>query len=353
MKLATYQDGSRDGQLVVVSRDLASAHYATGIATRLQAVLEDWGFLSPQLQDLSDELNAGRARHAFAFDAARCLAPLPRAYEAVVCTAYPSHAELARQIAGDDAAGAVAHDPAPVRLGGADLLGPRMPIVAAREALGIDFGAGLAAITGDLPAGVGADRALDGIRLLTLANTATLRSLEAVDGAGGAGGSGGSGFDHHLAAAFGPVAATPDELAGIWQGGVLQGAVQSTLNGRKVGLCDAGADMAFGFGALLERVCRLRGLRAGSIVATGPVGNRGTMRGSRTDWPRGSGSIAEKRCIETLQDGAPQTPFLRFGDTVRIEMKGRDGRSLFGAIEQDVLSPAEAHERLHGVPAGA
>lgn len=381
MKLATYQDGSRDGQLVIVSRDLASAHYATGIATRLQAVLEDWNFLSPQLQDLSDDLNAGRARHAFPFDPARCLAPLPRAYEVIACTAYPALDELARQAgaaeaapsskaaraetavatghatAATAAAGNVqgttaepAADGAPVRLGGAGLLGAHAPIEAAREALGIDFGAGLAVITGDVPAGSSAADALDAIRLLTLANEVTLRSLVGGEQARGA-----AGFDSRPAVAFGPVAVTPDELAGAWDRGVLQGVLQSSWNGRKVGMCDTGADMQFGFGELVARACRTHALQAGTIVASGPVGNRGVAKGARMDWPRGSSSIAGKRWIETVQDGSAKSGFMRFGDTIRIEMKGKDGRSLFGAIEQEVVeagvpreAPAEGRSRRLG-----
>ncbi|HEY0201810.1 MAG TPA: fumarylacetoacetate hydrolase family protein [Burkholderiaceae bacterium] len=323
MKLATYQDGSRDGQLVVVSRDLGSAHYATGIASRLQQVLDDWSFLAPQLQDLSVELNHGRARHAFPFDPALCLAPLPRAYQWAGSTAYPHHVALMRQPSAPE----LPTEPLMYQGASDSLLGPRAPIVAASEALGIDFEAGLAVITGDVQRGASPEQALDGIRLVMLANGVTLRSLMPGEQATGCG------LLHSKpATAFSPVAVTLDELAfngeSAWQGGRLHLTLQSTWNGRKVGMCEAGPEMGFHFGQLIAHLAKTRPVRTGSIVGSGPVSNQ--------DRTKGYACIAEKRAIETIDDGQPGTAFMRYGDTIRIEVKGRDGHSVFGAIEQEV-----------------
>lgn len=327
MKLSSYKDGSRDGQLVVVSRDLATAHYATGIATRLQQVLDDWNFMSPQLQDMSDALNAGRARHAFPFEPARCLAPLPRAYQRLVGAAYPNPAEPAGAADGGDG-------PLCVRQGASDaLLGARDPIVLADEAQDADFGAGLAAVTGDVPVGATPEQGLEAVRLLMLANDVSLRALAATEAETGPGL-----LQGVPAAAFSPVAVTPDELGAAWQDGRVQLTLQVSWNGRKVGLCETGPEMRWHFGELIAHAARTRRLGAGTIVGSGIVGNRPVEAGGRREWPRGHGCIADKRAMEALLDGAPTTDYLRFGDVVRVEMKGRDGRSLFGAIEQQVVS---------------
>lgn len=327
MKLSSYKDGSRDGQLVVVSRDLATAHYATGIATRLQQVLDDWNFMSPQLQDLSDALNAGRARHAFPFEPARCLAPLPRAYQRLVGAAYPNQAEPAGAADGGDG-------PLFMRQGASDaLLGARDPIVLADEAQDADFGAGLAVVTGDVPVGATPEQGLEAVRLLMLANDVSLRALAATEAETGAGL-----LQGVPATAFSPVAVTPDELGAAWQDGRVQLTLQVGWNGRKVGLCETGPEMRWHFGELIAHAARTRRLGAGTIVGSGIVGNRPVEAGGRPEWPRGYGCIADKRAMETLLDGAPTTDYLRFGDVVRVEMKDRDGRSLFGAIEQQVVS---------------
>ncbi len=348
MKLATYQDGSRDGQLVVVSRDLASAHYATGIASRLQAVLDDWNFLAPQLQDLSDDLAAGRARHAFAFDPAHCMAPLPRTGAHLEGRAYPHHHALAAELAGTEAADAMF--PGLLRLGGTELLGAQDDVLLPGDDLDADFEAGLAVVTGDIPMGCSAERAEDGVRLVLLACGIALRRPGMADTA----------FHCRPATAFGPVAVTPDELGTAWSGGRLSGTLQTTWNGRKVGLCETGDEMQTPFGALVARMARTGRLRAGSIVGSGPASNAGSAGAAapspeaaaggkkarradataRREWPRGYASIAEKRAMETLQDGAPKTGFLQPHDTLRLEMKGRDGVSVFGAIAHEVQRAA-------------
>ena len=331
MKLATYKDGSRDGQLLVVSRDLNLAAYASNIANRLQQVLDDWNYLSPQLQDIYDVLNAGRARQAFAFDSAHCMAPLPRAYQWVDGSAYINHVELVRQARGAEVPASFYTDPLMYQGGSDDFIGPRDAVVCSNEAFGIDFEAEVAVITGDVPMGCSADRALDGIRLLMLANDVSLRNLIPDELAKG------FGFvQSKPATAFSPVAVTPDELGNAWAKGRVHLPLQSTWNGRKVGMCDAGPEMTFHFGQLIAHLCKTRNVRAGSVIGSGTVSNKGSLKKGKLDWPNGYSCIAEKRAMETIQDGAPATEFMKYGDTIRIDMKGRDGQSVFGAIEQEI-----------------
>jgi fumarylacetoacetate (FAA) hydrolase len=327
MKLATYQDGSRDGQLVVVSRDLTLAHYASGVATRLQQVLDDWNFLSPQLEELSQTLNHGKARHAFAFEPRLCMAPLPRAYQWADGSAFINHVELVRKARGADVPASFYTDPLMYQGGSDDLLGPCDDIVCASVEHGIDFEAEVAVITGDIAMGTSPDAAIDAIRLLTIANDVSLRHLIPAELAKGFGF-----LQGKPATAFGPVAVTPDELGTAWRHGRVHLNLESTWNGKRVGLCDAGPEMTFHFGELIAHLCKTRNVRAGSIVGSGTVSNR--------DWSRGYSCIAEKRAIETIEGGAPRTEFMRAGDTIRIEMKGLDGMSVFGAIEQRVVVPA-------------
>ncbi|WP_353093478.1 fumarylacetoacetate hydrolase family protein [Methylibium sp.] len=326
MKLATYKDGSRDGQLLVVSRDLTTAHYASGIASRLQQVLDDWNFLSPQLQDLYETLNQGKARHAFAFEPAQCMAPLPRACQWADGSAYINHVELVRKARGAEVPESFYTDPLMYQGGSDDLLGPRDDIVVPSEKMGIDFESEVAVITGDLPMGVSPEAAIDGIRLLMLANDVSLRHLIPAELAKGFGF-----LQSKPATAFSPVAVTPDELGAAWQGGRVHLTLQTQWNGRKVGLCEAGPEMTFHFGQLIAHLAKTRRVRAGSIVGSGTVSNK--------DWSKGYSCIAEKRAIETIEGGAPVTEFMQYGDTVRIEMKGSDGLSVFGAIEQTVAAP--------------
>jgi fumarylacetoacetate (FAA) hydrolase len=330
MKLATYKDGSRDGQLIVVSRDLSTAHYASGVANRLQQVLDDWNFLSPQLQDVYDTLNHGKPRHAFAFDPKQCMAPLPRAYQWVDGSAYINHVELVRQARGAEMPPSFYTDPLMYQGGSDDFLGPCDDVVCASEAFGIDFEAEVAVITGDVRMGVTPEQALDGIRLVMLANDVTLRHL--IPGELGKG----FGFlQSKPATAFSPVAVTLDEFTtggeSAWDKGRLNLMLQSTWNGRKVGRCEAGQEMTFHFGQLIAHLCKTRNMRAGSIVGSGTVSNK--------DWSRGYSCIAEKRAIESIQGGQPTTDFMKYGDTIHIEMKGRDGLSVFGAIDQEIAPP--------------
>lgn len=326
MKLATYSDGSRDGQLLVVSRDLSQAHFATGIATRLQQVLDDWSFLSPQLEDLSATLNHGKARHAFPFEPKKCIAPLPRACQWADGSAYLNHVRLVRQARGADMPDSFLGDPLIYQGGSDDLQGACDDAVFASTDWGIDFEAEVAVITGDVPMGCSPAQALEGVRLLMLANDWSLRQLIPAELAKGFGF-----FQSKPATAFSPVAVTPDELGEAWQGGRVHLSLRSRWNGRLVGQPEAGPEMNFHFGQLIAHMAKTRRVRAGSIVGSGTVSNQ--------DESKGFSCIAEKRALETLAHGEPQTPFMQFGDTIHIEMLGRDGQSVFGAIDQTVVEP--------------
>ncbi len=345
MKLATYKDGSRDGQLVVVSRDLKLAHYATGIADRMQQVLDDWNFISPQLQDLYDSLNrsgpdgsnsspssTGLARHAFPFDPKMCMAPLPRAYQWADGSAYINHVELVRLARHAEVPANYYTEPLMYQGGSDDFLGPCDDVPCADEAWGIDFEAELAVITGDIPMRSAPERALDGIRLIMLANDWSLRHLVPDELAKSFGF-----LQSKPATAFSPVAVTLDEIGEAWDTGRASLSVQSAWNGRKVGLCDAGKEMTFHFGQLIAHLCKTRNVRAGSIIGSGTISNRAVEKNGKKDWVNGYSCIAEKRAIETILDGKPATDYMKFGDTIRIEAKGKDGQSVFGAIEQKVV----------------
>ena len=324
MKLATYLDGSRDGHLLLVSRDLTQAHYATGIATRLQQVLDDWGFLSPQLEEMSVSLNHGKLRHAFNFDPKLCMAPLPRAYQWAAGSAYSQHDRLLRGID----PGVVA-EPSMVQGGSDGFSGACQPARFASEAMGIDFAAGLAVITGDVAIGATPVQALDGVRLLMLANDWSLRQLMPAEWARGNGL-----IQSRPVTAFSPVAVTPDELGAAWRGGRVDLSLQTMWNGRKVGQCETGPEMTFHFGQLIAQLAKTRPLGAGTVIGSGAISNK--------DGNMGYSCIAEKRALELLASGAAKTEYMKFGDTVCVEMKGRDGLSLFGAIDQDVVSLSDA-----------
>ena len=332
MKLASYKDGSRDGQLVVVSRDLSTAHYATGAADRLQQVLDDWNFLSPQLQDIYDTLNQGKARHAFAFDPRQCMAPLPRAYQWADGSAYLNHVELVRASRDAKVPESFYSDPLMYQGGSDDFIGACDDVVCLSEDFGIDFEAELAVVTGDVPMGASPERALDGVRLLMLVNDVSLRNLVPGELAKGFGF-----LQSKPATAFSPVAVTPDELGSAWDKGRVNLTLQSSWNGRRVGMCEAGPEMTFHFGQLIAHLCKTRNVRAGSIIGSGTVSNKGVETQGLMDWPKGYSCIAEKRAIETIRDGKPSTAYMQYGDTIRIEMKGLDGQSIFGAIDQKMV----------------
>jgi fumarylacetoacetate (FAA) hydrolase len=325
MKLATLRDGSRDGQLVVVSRDLTIALHASHIASRLQQALDDWGFIAPQLNDLYVTLNEGRARHAYAFDPAQCLAPLPRAYQWADGSAYVNHVELVRRARGAEMPQSFWTDPLMYQGGSDDLLGPMEDIVCADEAWGIDFEAEVAVVTDDVPMGTAAAAAGAHVRLVMLVNDVSLRNLIPPELAKGFGF-----FQSKPATAFSPVAVTPDELGEAWDGRKLNLPLVVHWNGERVGSAHAGTDMVFDFPQLIAHAARTRNLRAGSIVGSGTVSNK--------DASRGYSCIAEKRALEMIADSKPSTEFMKYGDRVRIEMFDGAGRSIFGAIDQTVAA---------------
>jgi fumarylacetoacetate (FAA) hydrolase len=323
MKLATINDGTRDGQLAVVARDLKTAHLADGIAPTLQAALDDWGFISPQLDDLYQLVNSGRAARSFEFDAAQCMAPLPRAFQWADGSAYVNHVELVRKARGAEMPASFWEDPLMYQGGSDDFSGPTGDIVLAHEEWGIDFEAEVAVVTGDVPMGVTPDQAQLHIRLLMLVNDVSLRNLIAPELAKGFGF-----LQSKPASSFSPVAVTPDELGEAWKDGKVHLALRSTWNGKLVGQPNAGVDMVFNFPQLIAHLCKSRNARAGTIVGSGTVSNK--------DAKKGYSCIAEKRCLEMIADGVASTPFMLFGDTIKIEMLDAAGKSVFGAIEQSV-----------------
>jgi fumarylacetoacetate (FAA) hydrolase len=321
MKLATLKDGSRDGQLVVVSRDLRTAVIADAIVPTLQRALDDWTFYAPQLLDLSDELNQGRARHAFAFDAEACMAPLPRAFQWADGSSYVNHVELVRRARNAEMPPEFWTDPLMYQGGSDDFLGPEDDIVCGSEAYGIDFEAEVAVITTDVPMTATPAEALRHVRLLMLVNDVSLRNLIPAELGKGFGF-----FQSKPATAFSPVAVTPDELGDAWSEGRVHRPMIVHWNSKKVGQPDCGTDMVFHFGQLVAHAAKTRNLRAGSIVGSGTISNKDTKRGYCC--------IAEKRCLEIIEHGAAQTEFMKFGDSVKIEMFDEAGKSIFGAIDQ-------------------
>ena len=334
MKLATLKDGTRDGQLAVVARDLKTAHLADRIAPTLQAALDDWAFIAPQLSELYQLLNSGRTQRGFDFDPAACMAPLPRAYQWVDGSAYVNHVELVRKARNAEMPASFWDDPLMYQGGSDDFAGPQDDIVLAHEEWGIDFESEVAVVTGDVPMGSTPDQAHAQIRLLMLVNDVSLRNLIPAELAKGFGF-----LQSKPATSFSPVAVTPDELGDAWKGGKVHLPLRSTWNGKLVGQPHAGVDMVFNFPQLIAHLCKSRNARAGTIVGSGTVSNK--------DDKRGYSCIAEKRCLEMIEDGVASTPFMLFGDTVRIEMLDTSGKSVFGAIEQKVVQ-AEARKMRSG-----
>lgn len=331
MKLASLKAGGRDGTLVVVSRDLDRAAAVPQIAATLQAALDDWHTLAPELASVYRLLNAGHLPDALPLDCRDLAAPLPRAYQWADGSAYVTHVELVRRARGAPMPESFWTDPLMYQGGSDGFLGPSDPILVADESWGIDFEAEVAVVTDDVPMGVSAESAGRHIKLLMLANDVSLRNLVPRELAKGFGF-----FQSKPASAFSPVAVTPDELGAAWDGGRLHLPLISELNGAPFGRPDAGVDMTFDFPALIAHAAFTRRLGAGSIIGSGTVSN-----GDRS---AGSSCIAERRMLEQLEFGTPRTPFLRFGDRVRIEMRDASGRSIFGAIDQ--------HVRAYAGPAG-
>ena len=322
MKLASLK-GGRDGRLVVVSRDLTRAIAAPGIASTLQGALDDWDRIRHHLEVIYRALNDGKADGAFAFEEQACASPLPRAYQWADGSAYLAHVELVRKARGAEMPKSFWTDPLMYQGGSDGFLGPRDSIQAADDAWGIDFEGEVAVITGDVAAACSVGDAEKSIRLVMLVNDVSLRNLIPNELAKGFGF-----FQSKPASAFSPVAVTIDELGSDWRDGRLHLPLLVHLNDKQFGAPNAGADMAFNFPQLIAHAAKTRALAAGTIIGSGTVSNR--------DPSAGSACLAERRMLEQIENGAPATPFLKSGDRVRIEMKDEGGRSIFGAIEQDV-----------------
>ncbi|MGH8461493.1 MAG: fumarylacetoacetate hydrolase family protein [Stenotrophobium sp.] len=333
MKLATLKDGTRDGRLVVVSRDLTHAAFLPEART-LQAALDDWSALAPALQNLSDKLNGGRIAGTLAFDAAECHSPLPRAYQWADGSAYVNHIELVRKARGAEMPPSFWNDPLMYQGGSDAFLDPQGAIRVADMEWGIDLEAEIAVVTDDVAMGCTPAQAHDGIRLLMLVNDVSLRKLIPPELAKGFGF-----FQSKPSSAFSPVAVTPDELGVAWDGGRVHLPLRSMVNGKILGQPNAGIDMIFDFPALVAHAAKTRPLRAGCIIGSGTVSNRGADGGPGKPVAQGGvgySCLAEMRMVEAIMGGAPATPFLKFGDRVRIEMLDADGCSIFGAIDQAV-----------------
>ena len=327
MKLASLKAGA-DGQLVVVSRDLARCTPAEGIAPTLQAALESWAAAEPRLRALGDDLEAGRVAGQ-PFDQAGCASPLPRAYQWLDGSAYVTHVELVRRARGAELPERFWSDPLMYQGASDGFVGPRDPIEARSEDWGIDLEAEVAVITDRVAMGTPAARAGEHIKLVLLVNDVTARALIPDELAKG------FGFIHGKpTSAFSPVAVTPDELGPAWREHKVHLPLLSYVNDALLGQPNAGVDMTFDFARLIEHAATTRHLSAGTIIGSGTVANDAAREETSAI---GSSCLAERRMLETLWHGAPKTPWLKFGDRVRIEMQDGGGRPIFGAIEQEVV----------------
>jgi fumarylacetoacetate (FAA) hydrolase len=333
MKLATLKAGGRDGTLVVVSRDLVSCQAVPDIARTLQAALDNWVSIAPQLQQIYEELNQGTASMAVSFMEQECASPLPRAYQWADGSAYINHVELVRKARGAQVPPSFYTDPLMYQGGSDSFVGPYDPIAVLSEEWGVDLEAEVAVVTGDVPMGANSAQAAQEIRLVMLVNDVSLRNLIPKELEKGFGF-----FQSKPASAFSPVAVTPDELGNAWRDSKLCLPLQVTLNGEPFGRPNAGDDMTFSFAQLIAHAAKTRELSAGTIIGSGTVSNKqGSLHGSSiANGGVGYCCLAEVRMYETIEHGTPQTPFLCFGDTVRIEMLDATGASIFGAIDQEV-----------------
>lgn len=333
MKLASLQSG-RDGRLILVSRDLSSYVSAEDIAPTLQAALDCWQETAPKLHARYEQLNEGRLTDAKPFDPKACASPLPRAYQWADGSAYVNHVELVRKARNAEMPESFWHDPLMYQGGSDSFLSPTEDIAMADEAWGIDFEAEIAVVTDDVKMGIDPDAAASRIRLLMLVNDVSLRGLIPGELAKGFGF-----FQSKPSSAFSPVAVTPDELGKNWDGRKLHLPLLSFLNGQPFGKPDAGVDMTFDFPTLIAHAAKTRDLSAGAIIGSGTVSNKldGGPGKPVSEGGVGYSCIAEIRMIETIQNGEPSTPFMRFGDRVRIEMQDDEGHSIFGSIDQKVV----------------
>ena len=333
MKLASLKDGSRDGRLVVVSRDLKMCQPVPNIAPTMQAALDNWDQAAPQLKQIYALLNQGSASGAKPFEECQCHSPLPRAYQWADGSAYINHVELVRKARNAEVPASFYTDPLMYQGGSDSFVGPRDAVFALDEAWGIDLEAEVAVITGDVKMGASDEEAAKAIRLVMLVNDVSLRNLIPNELAKGFGF-----FNSKPASAFSPVAVTPDELGKSWEDSKLRLPLLVQINRQPFGKPNAGEDMTFNFAQLVAHAAKTRELCAGTIIGSGTVSNKqGNLHGSSiANGGVGYCCLAEVRMYETIESGKPQTEFLKFGDTVRIEMHDAQGKTIFGAIDQTV-----------------
>jgi len=324
MKLGSLKAGGRDGTLVVVSRDLTRAVNAAAIAPTLQAALDDWSNAAPRLNALSAELNDGSAVGAFALEMSALAAPLPRAYEFVDGSAYLPHVERVRKARGATVPESFYTDPLMYQATSAGFLGPRDPVLVSSEDFGIDLEAEVVVVTDDVPMAVTPEQASAHIQLIGLINDVSLRGLIPGELAKGFGF-----LQSKPRSALSPVLVTPDELGDAWRAGKLHLPMRTWLNGKWFGEAECGVDMQFSFAQLVAHVAKTRPLTAGTIVGSGTIANQDTSKGASC--------LAEQRTVEKLRDGQPSTPFLKFGDSLRIDITDAAGASIFGSIEQQIV----------------
>jgi len=323
MKLATLKDGSRDGQLIIVARDLKTAVIADHIAPTMQDLLDSWDFMQPQCEDLYVQLNHGRAPYSFEFDPKNCMAPLPRAYQFVDASAYLDYVDLISRSRGHEIPELFHSQPLLHQAASDDFIGACDPVLVDSENREIDFESEIAVITGDLASSSKPEQARDQIRLIMLANDVSLRALIVDDMIRGLG------FMHSKAVtSFSPVAVTPDELGEAWGRGKVHLPLRSSVNGRLIAQPDAGVDMTFSFFQLIASLTQTRNLKAGTIVGSGTVFNKDTSKACS--------SIYGIRAAEQLAGDEVTTPYLKFGDQIKIEMMDKQGKSIFGAIDQQI-----------------
>ena len=323
MKLASIDNNTRDGQLVIVNKDLTKAVKVPEIATTMQSAIDNWKDVVGRLQAIYENLNSNKVTNSFNFSTVRVLAPLPRAYHWADGSAYVTHVELVRKARNAELPESFWTDPL-MYMGASDaFIGANDDIEIEKEEWGIDFESEVAVITDDVPAGTNSEDALNHIKLITIINDVSLRNL----------------IPNELSKQFGfyqskpwttfaPVVVTPDELEGDWKEGKLHLPLESTLNDVLIGSPNAGVDMTFNFGQLIAHASKSRSLMAGTVIGSGTVANQGS--------PNGSSCLAEVRCLEIIKDGKPSTPFMSFGDRIEIDMKNREGYSIFGKINQTV-----------------
>jgi len=333
MKLATLKDRTRDGRLVVVSNDLTRCSEVGHIARTLQAALDDWTHIAPRLEEVAEGLEHD-AQPSVRFHEHDAMSPLPRAYQWADGSAYVNHVELVRKARGAETPESFWSDPLIYQGGSDSFLGPRDPILMTDEAWGIDMEGEVAVIVDDVPMGASRQQAHEAIRLVMLVNDVSLRNLIPGELAKGFGF-----FQSKPSSAFSPVAVMPEALGDAWDGGKLHLPLMVDYNGEPFGRANTGVDMTFDFPALIAHAAKSRPLGAGTIIGSGTVSNKLDGGPGKPVGEGGAGysCIAEIRMIETINHGEPVTPFMRFGDTVRIEMKDASGHSVFGAIEQTVM----------------